>query len=59
MSANSYRLKLSLADQVRLQKLIAETGENESLLVTRLVHDFFAGRGVKNPLRKAKTLMKL
>ena len=52
MANKKYRLELSLADQVRLGKAIADFGGNSQSVVKSLIRDFFCDRGVKNPTRK-------
>ena len=52
MANKNYRLELSLADQVRLGKAIADFGGNPQSVVKSLIRDFFCDMGVKNPARK-------
>lgn len=53
MSAK-YKVKLSFADQVRLEKLSSDLGIGKGDSVAVLIHDFFRGRGVKNLPKKSK-----
>lgn len=54
MSAK-YKVNLSLADQIRLEKLASDLGIGKGDSVAVLIRDFFAGQGVKNPSKKRKS----
>ena len=52
MPNKNYSIELSLADQVRLNKVMNETGYDAERIIMSLIHDFFCHKGVKNPPKK-------
>lgn len=49
---NGFNMMLpDFADRVRLERAAVELGCKPEEVAARLIHDFFCGRGVKNPLR--------
>lgn len=49
------RFEPCMADQVRLNRLVKETGVTESEAIASLIHSFFARKGVKNPSRVSRS----
>ena len=47
-------LKLSLADQLRLEKAMGDMGKTADEVISILVREFFCREGVKNPRRKSR-----
>ena len=47
---NGFNMMLpDFADRVRLERAAVELGCKPEEVAARLIHDFFCGRGVKNP----------
>ena len=44
----SYQVKLSLANQIRMNKATAKCNKRQDDFIIELIHDFFQREGVKN-----------
>lgn len=50
-----FMVNLSASDRVRLAHVRSEVGGDDASVLRSLVHDFFARKGVNNPMRRDRS----